>query len=425
MSLKRRWHDMTWRFLDAALSEEGLERWKRVPQLPSALRRPKYRLTRRFPRQHVAATAPASLRTAPGVLRDEEAAWEAYRQAPLRDFWRVYPEAEAWIFKVWAHFLAPVLSRYLRAIDRLVEVGKVEPEPNPEPHTPEQLSRLIRAEAARLGLTAVGFAPFDPRYVYHEHASDLETGSVIICVLEEDYDSEQLVPSRKHERMTFECYVSQFDMTAKLAQFIHGLGYRAQPHDATGPMMYIPFAVQAGLGQMGFNGQLLTPGAGARVTLTAISTGAELAHDEPVDFGIPGICGECKVCVRRCPVGAIPQAPAVHRGVTKTKIKTERCLPVIGQAGGCAVCVKVCPIQRFGVEAVVAYYEETGRILGKDSDDLEGYTWLIDHRYYGVGDKPRISSEQLLHPPELEFDPRLLYEPLPEENVIEQYVASH
>jgi ferredoxin len=219
--------------------------------------------------------------------------------------------------------------------------------------------------------------------------------------------------------------VTQFEQTAKLAEFIHALGVRAQPHDAIGPMMYIPFAVQAGLGQMGFNGQLLTPGAGARVTLTGITTGAVLEYDEPVDFGIPGICAECKVCVRRCPVGAIPAAPAVHRGVTKTKIKTERCLPVIGQAEGCAVCVKVCPIQRFGVEAVTAYYSETGRILGKDSDDLEGYTWISDHRYYGVGEKPRISSEHLLHPPELEFDPQLLYEPLPQEDLIGTYVASH
>lgn len=425
MSFERRWHDITWRFLDVVLSEKGLERWKRVPELPPVLRRPKHRLTRRFARQHVTATAPPSLRTAPGVVRDEAAAWDAYRQAPLRDFWCVYPQAETWIFKVWATFLWPVLSRYLRGIDRLAETGRARPEPSSESPTPEQLSRLIRAEAARLGLTAVGFAPYDPRYVYHEHAGELETGSVIICVLEEDYDSEQLVPSREHERMTFECYVSQFEMTAELARFIHRLGYRAQPHDATGPMMYIPFAVQAGLGQMGYNGQLLTPGAGARVTLTAITTGATLAHDEPVDFGIPGICAQCKVCVRRCPVGAIPATPAVHRGVTKTKIKTERCLPVIGQAGGCAVCAKACPIQRFGVEAVIAYYEETGRILGKDSDELEGYRWPIDHRYYGVGEKPRIHGQRLLHPPELDFDPKLLYEPLSDEKVIERYVASH
>jgi len=30
-----------------------------------------------------------------------------------------------------------------------------------------------------------------------------------------------------------------------------------------------------------------------------------------------------------------------------------------------------------------------------------------------------------LYPPELEFDPKLLYEPLPAEDVIEQHVASH
>jgi epoxyqueuosine reductase len=425
MSLKRRWHDLSWRFLDVALNEKGQEFWKRMPELPSALRRPKYRMTPRFPRQRVAVTAPAALRTAPGVVRDEEAAWAAFRKAPLRDFWVVYPGAEEWIFKVWAVFLSPVLPRYLRGIDRLAEVGKAEPTPNPEPPSPEQLARLIRVEAARLGLTAVGFAPYDPRYVYREHQGEVETGSVIICVFEEDYDSEQLVPSNEHERKTFECYVTQFDLTEKLARFIHGLGHRAQPHSATGPMMYIPFAVQAGLGQMGFNGQLLTPGAGARVTLTAITTNAHLAHDEPVDFGIPGICSECKVCVRRCPVGAIPAAPAVHRGVMKTKIKTERCLPTIGKAGGCAVCVKVCPIQRYGIEAVLAHYEDTGRILGKDSDDLEGYTWLLDRHYYGAGAKPRISSKQLLHPKELEFDPQLLYEPVPEETVIDRYVASH
>src|SRR5579862_2125143 len=191
MSLERRWHAMRWRLLDVVLSERRLEDWKRVPELPSPLRRRRYRLAPRFPRQHFATTAPSSLRTAPGVVRDEQAAWEAYRQAPLRDFWHVYPQAEVWIFKVWAYFLWPVLSRYLRGIDMLAEIGKAKPAPNPEPRTPEQLSRLIRAEAARLGLTAVGFAPHDPRYVYHEFADVLETGSVIICVLEEDYESEQ------------------------------------------------------------------------------------------------------------------------------------------------------------------------------------------------------------------------------------------
>jgi ferredoxin len=425
VDLRRRLHGLKWRFLDYAFSDEGLESWKRIPELPPVLRRRKYELAPRPPRQHVTTTAPPALRTSAGAIRDDKAAWEAYRQAPLRNFFLMYWDQEMWLFKKWTSWLAPVLPRYLRGIDRLLEVAKAEPVPDPEPHTPEELSRLIRAEAARIGLTAVGFAPFDPRYVYHENVGDIDAGSVIVCVLEEDYESETLVPSREHERRTFECYVRLADMNAKLAEFIHGLGIRAQPYGSGMPIMVIPFAVQAGLGQLGFNGQLLTPGAGARVTLGAICTNAELAHDEPVDFGIPGICAQCKVCVRRCPVGAIPGTPAVHRGVTKTKLKTERCLPIVGQAEGCAVCVKVCPIQRFGLEAVIAYHTETGRILGKDTDDLEGYTWTLDGHYYGVGEKPRISSEELLHPPELDFDPTLLYKPIPKENVIEEYVGSH
>jgi ferredoxin len=424
MSVRRRLNDLVWRFLDAALSEEGLEYWKRVPELPSSVRPRRHQHSRVAPRQQVRTTAPPALRTSAGPIRDEDAAWEAFREAPLRNFFQLYLDAEMWMFKCWTSWLAPVLPRYLRSLDRLAEVGKAEPASNPEPYTPEQLSRLIRAEAARLGLTSVGFTAFDPRYIYGENAGDVETGSVIACVLEEHYESHESIPGREHERGTFECYVSMFEMIGKLAEFIQGLGYRAQPQGSGAPMLFIPFAVQAGLGQLGYNGQLLTPGAGARVTLSAITTNAELAHDEPVDFGIPGICAECKVCVRRCPVGAIPGTPAAHRGVTKAKLKTERCLPVVGQAEGCAVCVKVCPIQRFGLEAVIAHYNDTGQILGKDSNDLEGYRWPLDDRYYGAGEKPRISSAQFLHPPRLDFDPRLQYEPIPAETLIDTYVAS-
>jgi ferredoxin len=429
MDLRRRWHVLAWRFLDAAFTDRGLAAWKRIPQLPSALRRRRYVTPARAPRQHIVTQAPPSLRTAPGAVRDEAQSWAAHRQAPLPNFFLMYWDAEMWIFKKWVSvfgtgWFAPVLPRYLRGGSRFAEVAKAEPVPNPDPLAPEQLSRLIRAEAARLGLTAVGFAPYDERYVYAENVDEVETGSVIVCTLEEDYDSEQMGPSKEHTRTEFELYVTQFELTAKLAEFVQSLGFKARPYGSNSPMVYIPFAVEAGLGQMGYNGQLLTPGAGARVVLTAISTTAELAHDQPVDFGIPGICAECKVCVRRCPVGAIPGTPSPHRGVMKTKIKPERCLPVVGQAAGCAVCVKVCPIQRFGLDAVVAYYEETGLILGKDSDDLEGYRWPLDNQYYGAGAKPRINSDALLHPPELDFDPRLWYDAVPGGTVIDEYVAS-
>jgi epoxyqueuosine reductase len=102
--------------------------------------------------------------------------------------------------------------------------------------------------------------------------------------------------------------------------------------------------------------------------------------------------------------GAIPAVRSEHRGVVKAKLNTKRCLPLVGQAAGCSVCMKVCPVQRFGLTAVVTEYTASGRILGKDTDDLEGYDWPLDGRHYGPGVSPRLPRE-LMQPPGFEFDP--------------------
>src|SRR5262249_2770791 len=150
------------------------------------------------------------------------------------------------------------------------------------------------------------------------------------------------------------------------------------------------------------NGQLLTPQAGSRCRICLITTNATLVGDGPVDYGIHKICDECQLCVRRCPPGAIPKTRSDHRGVMKIKIKPDRCLPTMMHTHGCAICMKVCPVQRYGLEAVSSHYMETGKIMGKGTDELEGYDW-IDGRHYGPRQKPRITQE-LLHPDGLTID---------------------
>jgi ferredoxin len=152
------------------------------------------------------------------------------------------------------------------------------------------------------------------------------------------------------------------------------------------------YAVQAGLGQMGFNGQLLTPQAGSRCRLCLITTDAPLTRDQPRDLGIPRLCEECRICVRRCPSGAIPARRAEFRGVEKNKLNLARCFPVVAQATGCSVCMKVCPVQRYGLAAVLSEYKQSGRILGKDTDELEGYRWPLDGRHYGPGTRPALAA---------------------------------
>ena len=151
------------------------------------------------------------------------------------------------------------------------------------------------------------------------------------------------------------------------------------------------YAVQAGLGQLGYNGQLLTPQAGSRCRITLITTDAPLEPDGPRDFGVPAICNRCRACVRRCPAGAIPNRPAMHRGVEKVKLNLSRCFPVVAQVYGCSVCMKVCPVQRYGLTRVLDHYEQSGEILGAGTDELEGYDWPLDGLHYGPGERPSLA----------------------------------
>ena len=54
--------------------------------------------------------------------------------------------------------------------------------------------------------------------------------------------------------------------------------------------------------------------------------------------------------------------------------------------------MKVCPIQRYGMEPVMEHYVDTGEVLGKGSDNLEGYT-LSDKGYFGPGKLPTFERE--------------------------------
>ena len=59
---------------------------------------------------------------------------------------------------------------------------------------------------------------------------------------------------------------------------------------------------------------------------------------------------------------------------------------------GCGICMKVCPIQKYGAPTVMAYYVETGEVLGKGTDNLEGYEFP-GNKYYGPGKLPQFNRE--------------------------------
>lgn len=74
------------------------------------------------------------------------------------------------------------------------------------------------------------------------------------------------------------------------------------------------------------------------------------------------------------------------------------------QSSGCSICMKVCPALRYGLTAVLDEYQRSGRIPGKDTDDLEGFDWPLDGRHYGPDEKPHIPNP-VVRPVGFDFDP--------------------
>jgi hypothetical protein len=80
---------------------------------------------------------------------------------------------------------------------------------------------------------------------------------------------------------------------------------------------------------------------------------------------------------------------------------------MVAQVHGCAVCKKVCPVQKYGLPAVLDHYEKTHEILGKGTDELEGYDWP-DGQRYGPDAKPRSAvSPEMLEPDGVKLAPKI------------------
>jgi ferredoxin len=258
---------------------------------------------------------------------------------------------------------------------------------------------LIRDQARSMGFLDVGFTSHDMRFVFQDRKEHVKYPNAVCLALEQDFEETQTAPSMAAEHGHYGTYETQAPMGLRMVDYILSLGYHAQLH---GPSNHsaatIPMFVAAGMGQLGANGQLLTPHAGARCRLQIITTDAPVSFDAPVDYGFHAFCQVCQVCVNRCPGRALMREKIWWRGVEKNKLVYKRCRPVMSRYEGCAICMKVCPINKYGGKAVMEHYVQTGQVLGKGTHDLEGYT-LHDEStgkyatgYFGPGELPTFDA---------------------------------
>lgn len=245
---------------------------------------------------------------------------------------------------------------------------------------PAAATAMVKRVGRFFGADLVGIAPLDERWIYsHAFWSEgthkeivfdevdmpLETDYkliipksarwIIVMAVRMDRDMIQLTPTPTGCAEVLRTYSSMAFLVAALAEFLRGIGYQAIPA-INGLGLSIPMAIDAGLGEQGRHGKLITPEFGPCVRLCKVITTLPLVPDKPIRFGVTEFCQVCKKCAAMCPSKAIPKGertwsgPSVseNSGVYTWRLNNEACRRywIAGHADPCTICIRVCPFTK-------------------------------------------------------------------------------
>ncbi len=257
-------------------------------------------------------------------------------------------------------FYEPVLAQYIKAtfqanrellpfVDGPVAEEKLAVDP-------QEITAKVKAYTRGLGADEVGVGLLNPAWVY-SHAGrgpepwgkeiNLSHKYAIAFTIEMDYGHVEAAPKLDITEETANGYLAGAIISVALARFIREMGYPARAHISGSNYQVIAPAVahDAGLGELGRFGYLISREYGGRVRLGAVTTDLPLVPDQPIHFGVQEFCETCKKCAINCPSKSIPAGTKTNvRGVEKWQLEMETCLRYWRVVGSdCGICMKVCP----------------------------------------------------------------------------------
>ncbi len=231
--------------------------------------------------------------------------------------------------------------------------------------SPEAATRNVKKTAKFFGASLVGVCEINSLWLYSHVVNDI-TGEIrelnipdnyryaIVIAIEMDYDFIKTSPTGSSSAATGLGYSKMAFTAGLMAKFIRELGYEAIP-SGNDSALSIPLAVEAGLGELGRNGILITEKFGPRVRLCKVFTDLPLIPDTPQFFGVERFCELCKKCAKDCPSKAIPSGEKTteaitvsnNSGVRKWMINPEKCYRFwAANRTDCANCIRVCPFNQ-------------------------------------------------------------------------------
>ena len=239
-------------------------------------------------------------------------------------------------------------------------------------HTnPERITEFIKQWGKKLGAVSVGVTELRDYHLYshlgrnepYGQPVDLEHKFAIALTVEMDKDMLDHAPYGPTVMESAQQYLASGAIAVQIAAFIRNLGYPARAHIDGNYRVVCPLVARdAGLGEIGRMGLLMTPKLGPRVRLAIVTTDLPLASDQRTrDYSVLDFCTRCKKCAVGCPSKAISfDDRSEVGGIKRWQINAEECFTYWNTIGtDCGRCVRVCPyshpdnllhnVVRFGV----------------------------------------------------------------------------
>ncbi len=227
---------------------------------------------------------------------------------------------------------------------------------------PQVAAKSVKAAARYFGADLVGICELNPAWVYSHCSNDdtpglkwgdpIELNHRYAIAIAAAHNFDMLLSGRGIGIMpTIETNETAFSKvtipTIRLASYIRAIGYPAEAHTMMSKVNAVAVAVDAGLGEVGRNGLLVTKEFGSGVRINVVTTELPMLVDMPVDIGVQDFCDRCFKCADTCSSGSISRrGKEIIRGVKLWPVDDELCSYLRASQGGepiCFNCLSCCP----------------------------------------------------------------------------------
>jgi reductive dehalogenase len=270
--------------------------------------------------------------------------------------------------------------------------------------SPDEAAQRVKGFTLNVGADLVGITEINPLWIYshrgeifHDNWQDwgkeipVEHKYAVVFATEMNFEMVGAAPHTPTVIESMNNYAKGAYIATQLAAYIANLGYPATAsHLRHYDTVLVPLAVDAGLGELGRLGYLMTKAFGPRVRLGAVTTSLPLIADKPVDLGVEDFCRICKKCATCCPSQSIPMGEqTVVNGTLRWKLNEQTCFDYWGKIGtDCNICMRVCPWSHARtfphklIVELVSRNRRSRRILN-----------VMDDVFYGIRPKPKAAPQ--------------------------------